>query len=361
MSEAMGALMYAMHAWETPAREGKQVLLLNAAPEPGLAAWRGQLVLTQRSKAVSNQLEEAGWTVTLMESLGEQSYAEVWLLPDRQRDCQMAEMAEAWRRVRPGGYLVVAIRNDWGGKRLEEQARGAFGVGVETLSKHHCRVFRCVKDEVKANHALLDAWSKAGAMRRLPDTGYWSQPGLFSWDRVDAGSKLLAESLPETLSGVGADLGVGWGYLSTELLKRCPDVDGLDCYEVDGRALEPARRNLGNVLVPLRPKIFWRDVPGGVGLAKYDFIIMNPPFHEGRDADPGLGIKFIAAAARALKPTGSLWMVANKHLPYEGVLQDAFAEVRTGAQRLGFKILVATGPDPKLHRQAPQRRKTRRR
>jgi 16S rRNA (guanine1207-N2)-methyltransferase len=261
----------------------------------------------------------------------------------------------------PEGYLVVAIRNDWGGKRLEEQARGAFGVGVETLSKHHCRVFRCVKDEVKANHALLDAWSKAGAMRRLPDTGYWSQPGLFSWDRVDAGSKLLAESLPETLSGVGADLGVGWGYLSTELLKRCPDVDGLDCYEVDGRALEPARRNLGNVLVPLRPKIFWRDVPGGVGLAKYDFIIMNPPFHEGRDADPGLGIKFIAAAARALKPMGSLWMVANKHLPYEGVLQDAFAEVRTGAQRLGFKILVATGPDPKLHRQAPQRRKTRRR
>jgi 16S rRNA (guanine1207-N2)-methyltransferase len=357
MSEAMGALMYGMQAWESPPQPDKRILLLNAAPESGLEAWRGQLVLTQRSKAVSTALESAGWVVSLFESLGEQQFDEVWLLPDRQRDCQMADLAEAWSRVRPGAYLVVSIRNDWGGKRLEEHAREVFGVEVQTLSKHHCRVFRLIKEEAKAKHETLERWARAGALRRLPDTGYWSQPGLFSWDRVDLGSKLLAESLPDTLAGAGADLGAGWGYLSTELLKRCPNVDALDCFEADGRTLEPARRNLGNVMVPLRPRIYWRDVTAGVGIAKYDFILMNPPFHEGRDADPGLGIKFIAAAARALKRDGTLWMVANKHLPYEEVLQDAFNDVRAGAQRLGFKILVATGPNPKLHQTPRQRRK----
>lgn len=353
--------MYGMQAWESPAQPGKRVLVMNAAPEAGLEAWRGELVLSQRSKAVSSQLEEVGWAVTLTEGLGDQQFDEVWLLPDRQRDCQMAELAAAWRRVKSGAHLVVSLRNDWGAKRLEEQAKDVFGVEVQTLSKHHCRVFRFIKVEEKANQKVLEKWTKEGALVRLPDTGYWSQPGLFSWDRIDLGSKLLAESLPVELSGLGADLGAGWGYLSTEMLKRCPNIDALDCFEVDGRALEPARRNLGNVLVPLRPKLYWRDVTAGVGLAKYDFIVMNPPFHEGRDADPGLGIKFITAAARALKRDGTLWMVANKHLPYETVLQDAFGEVKAGSQRLGFKILSATGPNPKLHQQVALRRKGKRR
>ena len=39
---------------------------------------------------------------------------------------------------------------------------------------------------------------------------------------------------------------------------------------------------------------------------KIDAVIMNPPLHTCNGADPGLGVVFVKAAARALKPGGRL-------------------------------------------------------
>ena len=53
---------------------------------------------------------------------------------------------------------------------------------------------------------------------RIED-GFETQAGVFSADGVDPASKLLAQLLPGDLTGVGADLGGGWGYLSAKVLK----------------------------------------------------------------------------------------------------------------------------------------------
>jgi len=37
-----------------------------------------------------------------------------------------------------------------------------------------------------------------------------------------------------------------------------------------------------------------------------------------------------------------LWLVANRHLPYEAVLDQGFGQVRTVAQEHGFKIVEAS-------------------
>ena len=61
----------------------------------------------------------------------------------------------------------------------------------------------------------------------------------------------------------------------------------------------------------------WHDVTAGLP-ETYDVIVTNPPFHTANGADnPGLGRRFIAAAAQALNPGGRLCLVANRHLPYE--------------------------------------------
>jgi len=36
-----------------------------------------------------------------------------------------------------------------------------------------------------------------------------------------------------------------------------------------------------------------------------------------------------------------LWLVANRHLPYEQVLSDSFDSVRTVVQQHGYKIIAA--------------------
>ncbi len=75
----------------------------------------------------------------------------------------------------------------------------------------------------------------------------------------------------------------------------------------------------------------------------YDTVVTNPPFHAGRAAEPALGLAFIAAAASCLAPAGTLWLVANRHLPYETALSQRFRTVREAAGGNGFKVLTASG------------------
>ena len=69
---------------------------------------------------------------------------------------------------------------------------------------------------------------------------------------------------------------------------------------------------------------------------------MNPPFHRGRAAEPGIGQRLIGVAAKALRRGGRLFMVANRQLPYEETLEAEFAQWREITRDGGFKVLAAT-------------------
>lgn len=168
------------------------------------------------------------------------------------------------------------------------------------------------------------------------DTG----AGLFSADGVDPGSALLAANLPATLYGTAIDLGAGWGYLSAQLLARAPKIKALHLVEADARALDCARRNVTDP----RAVFHWADATLPLPGIQADLIVMNPPFHTGRKGQPGLGIAFIRAAAALLRPSGQLWLVANRHLPYEAAISASFRRYEEVAGTPAFKVLKAEGP-----------------
>jgi 16S rRNA (guanine1207-N2)-methyltransferase len=112
-------------------------------------------------------------------------------------------------------------------------------------------------------------------------------------------------------------------------------------YEAEQRALELAKINLASLTTRATLEYHWHDVTAGLP-HQYDVIVTNPPFHTQSSADrPDIGRRFITSAAAALNPGGSLWLVANRHLPYEAVLTESFGSVRTVAQEHGFKIVEA--------------------
>jgi 16S rRNA (guanine1207-N2)-methyltransferase len=88
--------------------------------------------------------------------------------------------------------------------------------------------------------------------------------------------------------------------------------------------------------------VHWHDVTRGLP-QKYDAIVSNPPFHQGRADLPALGQAFIVSAADALLPDGCLWLVANRHLPYEALLMKRFREVHAVTMQDGFKVIEARG------------------
>ena len=277
----------------------------------------------------------------------DERFALVLVLPPRQRDEARAVFARALMRLAPGGTLVACMPNAEGARSGEADLVRVAGV-VQHLSKHKCRVFWTTPDPEQVDAGLCQAWLALDAPRPIAE-GYLSCPGLFAWDRIDPASALLAEHLPSDLHGRVADLGAGWGYLGIQVIARCPRVEALDAYEAEARALEPARRNLARAVAAsgrdVAITVHWHDVTRGLP-QRYDAIVSNPPFHQGRADLPELGRAFIRSAAEALTPDGRLFIVANGHLPYEALLQSRFAQVQALVVRDGFKVIAAQGVRP---------------
>ena len=239
-------------------------------------------------------------------------------------------LALALRALKPGASLTALAPKDKGGARLGAELL-AFGCEVEEGGRRHHRICRTVRPHPPTG---LDAAVEAGAPRLVEGLG-WTQPGLFSWDRLDAGTRLLIDTLP-ALEGRGADLGCGQGLLGRTVLAQTA-VSGLALVDVDRRAIEAARRNLGDP----RASFHWADARSITGLMGLDFVVTNPPFHDAGQEDRPLGQAFIATAHGALRKGGVLWLVANRHLPYEATLRALFSTVMLRAQRDGFKVYEA--------------------
>ena len=199
------------------------------------------------------------------------------------------------------------------------------------ISKAHGKIFWFQG----GNNALAD-WS-CEAVAEV--AGFTTAPGVFSADGIDPASRLLAECLPEKLGRRVADLGAGWGYLAAQILTRA-GVEHLHLVEADHVALGCGRQNV----VDARAQFHWADARKWQAPEQVNTVVMNPPFHAGRSAEPELGQAFISAAASMLVASGHLWMVANRHLPYETLLGERFAAVNEVAGDNRFKVLHAQRP-----------------
>lgn len=289
---------------------------------------RTRLICEQSFRPEHERLKQAGFN--LRDPADAARYPLVIVLPPRQREEYRALLARAVATAEAGGTVLACVSNLEGAKTVENDLKALCG-NVASLSKNKCRAFWATTDAPNAERVAQ--WLALDAPRPILDGRFVSRPGLFAWDRIDAGSKLLAEHLP-TLSGHGADLGGGFGYLSDEVLRRNPETR-IDLYEAEQRATELAETNLKGY--GDRISCRWRDVTKGID-GVYDFIVSNPPFHAGRADLPELGQAFIRAAAAGLKPGGSLYMVANRHLPYEAGLKSAFKSVVALHEDRDYKV-----------------------
>ncbi len=276
------------------------------------------------------RLQKAGWSVSPRITGGSWRLGQILLTKHKEEN--FANIARAWTLLDSNGTLVCAGANDDGAASLERHAGKAIGL-AGSLSKYHCRVFWLERSERQPP----DYWCDLASLKRVGDGSWLSQPGIFSWDRIDDGSALLARHLPDDLAGHVADFGCGWGYLAREILSRSPAVTSIDLIDAEYRAIEAARANV----VDRRAIFHWLDLTQEPAPASYDTIVCNPPFHAGRAAEPGLGQSVISAASRALRPGGRFYMVANRGLPYEPQLKANFASFETLADNNKFRVSLA--------------------
>ncbi len=302
-----------------------ELLVLGAGPASDLGPLNpSRTQLLWRYQSDHQALSKRGWTSS-REVKGPFDGAVIFA--PRARDAQKAYMRLA-RKMTSGPIIVDGTKTD----------------GIDTLYKH-------LRQKADVSEAYAKAHGKVftvtgGDFSDWPDVnpapsgdGWWRAPGVFSADGIDKASALLAETLPGTLKGHIIDLGAGWGYLAHAILAR-DGVTRLDLVENDETALRAAQHNIRDARAAFHcaDALTWKPDSGA------DHVVTNPPFHTGRTGTPELGQAFIRAAARMLKAKGRLWLVANRHLPYEQALEEAFASQQTVEQTAGFKVIRAERP-----------------
>ncbi|PYF09497.1 16S rRNA m(2)G 1207 methyltransferase [Rhodobacter viridis] len=292
---------------------------------------KARLQLVQGFRPDYEALAARGYAVA---PAAEGSFAAAVVFVPRAKAEARALLAEASARVVPGGPIWVDGLKTDGIDSLLKDLRALVPIS-DPIAKAHGKIFGFA-----AAPGALDAWA---AKPQQPAPGFTTAPGVFSADGIDRGSALLAACLPETLPARVVDLGAGWGWLAAQVLAR-KGVEQVDLVEAEHSALECSKMNISDP----RARFLWADATKVKFENRPLAAVMNPPFHTTRNADPALGIAFIRAAAGLLSLSGTLWMVANRHLPYEAVLRECFHEVEEITPPTGrdgaFRIFRAERP-----------------
>ncbi len=181
---------------------------------------------------------------------------------------------------------------------------------------------------------------------------------VFSKGSIDIGGRFLAENLESLLSlpsnlddnesngstpYTAIDLGCGNGLLGLSLLKAFGDIKqplNLIFSDESNMAVQSARFNVQENFPNRMPDCTFRidDCLSQQADATADLILCNPPFHQQNAITTHIAEQMIKGAFKAMNPKGELYLVANRHLPYQQCLKSTFGGFKVAASNSKFTI-----------------------
>ncbi|PQM61556.1 MAG: hypothetical protein CML47_02525 [Rhodobacteraceae bacterium] len=244
-------------------------------------------------------------------------------------------VSKSLKIIKEKGYIVFDGQKSIG---IESIVNKLSFLNFTLISKAHGKLVLAPKPKTIPHS--VEEWDNASQLSLNKDN-FLTSPGMFSYKKIDSGSELLGNFLGKNIKGQVADLCSGWGYLSIIALEKNSKIKKVCLFEANYAALMASKQNLKDP----RACFHWEDV---INLPdqekKFDFVICNPPFHSKAKYDIMQGRKVIKTGYKILKFTGSFFMVANKHLPYERNLRNYFSKVDKMTETPYFKVFRATKP-----------------
>lgn len=281
------------------------------------------------------------------------SFAQAIVHLQKSRAATFDDLGEAWRILAPGGELLFAGPNTLGVvsavKKLAEQLEQP---GIIVANRARARVVRFRKQGEAAPQRdapepiqvtlPIRASSPDSAGAAGPTFELETLPGVFSAKRLDPGSELLIEGLPQLGQYKPprrlVDLGCGTGVLGLAAARLFPDTEAL-LVDADARAVECAERNVARLGLGGRCRVLWWDAREKPPETGFDWALLNPPFHHrGPEVELAPALALFESLAGWLTRNGRALVVANRTLPYEAPLAR-LGEVVQVAETRGYKLL----------------------
>ncbi len=261
----------------------------------------------------------------------------------------------AFRHLRPGGRCYLAGANDEGIRTALRQMTEIFGECEVLAYRGGNRAGTAIRPSElpESAHECLMPWVDEELFHRFAaptpagSIEIHSRPGVFSWDRLDAGSRALLETMEITPGDSVLEIGCGYGVVGLAAA-RLSESGPVLLLDVDADAVRAARLSARANGLSERVEVMASDGASAAGERRFDVVVTNPPFHLEKGTNLAIPSQFIRDAARVLAPGGRLYLVANRTLPYERWLAEAFGSFEIARDGREFKVLTAVSRP--LHR-----------
>jgi len=162
--------------------------------------------------------------------------------------------------------------------------------------------------------------------------------GVFSPERVDAGTRVLLSSVPAPPPGGNLlDLGCGWGPIALSLAADSPHAT-VWAVDVNERALDLVRRNADVMGLSNVNAVLPQDVPASL---EFMTIWSNPPIRVGKNELHSM----LQMWMPRLEVGADAWLVVQKNLGSDSLhrwMDDEFASTLTvtrAATNKGYRVL----------------------
>ena len=265
---------------------------------------------------------------------------------------------DAFVALPPGGRCHIAGANDEGIQSALRHAAELFGSASTVAYQKGYRVGVAIKAEPPPPQPAVfttpyldhGAWHRFTVDIRGERYTVCSRPGVFSWERLDDGTRALLETMAIGPGETVLDLGCGAGITGV-VAARLSQTGMVTMVDVALEALEAARRTVAtNGLTNCM--VLPSDGAAAVRDRRFDVVITNPPFHVGKATTYDAAVQFVQDAAAVLRPGGRLWLVANRFIPYEGIIQSQFGSATIAQESGRYKVLVAEKATEKTEKKA---------
>ena len=255
-------------------------------------------------------------------------------------------LVEAFYALGPSGILYLSGANNLGVRTAIKDAETLFGPGSTLGHKKGNRIVRFVK---ASHHKPEVAWFSEpgispGTWNRIqaetPQGTFQLQtlPGIFSYDRLDVGTRFLLDHMHITSGERALDLGCGYGIIG--LAAAAAGAGRIHLVDVSNLAVAAARVNLENHSLD-SALVLPSDALSAVGDKHFDVIYSNPPFHSGREVNYQITENFIRGSWEVLETGGRLVLVANQFIRYDRPLNEIYHRVECLAEDERYKVWQA--------------------
>lgn len=202
-------------------------------------------------------------------------------------------------------------------------------------SARHCMLFSGQYQKSGKSFALNDWFNEytidiAGTSIKVA-----TLPGVFSQKKLDIGTRVLLENLPNIKPKKLLDFGCGAGVIASYIAKQQTDVVMLTLADVSALALSSAQRTLA--MNNLTGEVIATDGLSHIS-GHFDVVITNPPFHQGLKTNYHATESFLADIDKKIGKNGELIVVANNFLTYKPIMNKSFNKVNEVTNQQGFIV-----------------------